>query len=259
MDAAMRGYIAALHIFAWSFAHQVRGQEYSFTEVDYVIHGHITTFPSDIPEDVTKITIESQLNSFPEDAFEKFHQLDTLDLDYNHITELPNLIPVGETLKSLSLVNCRLTTLNDTVYDNLRALESLFLRLNPLVSFPDVHNGPKATLRLINIEGTHLTSFPALADYQKLYYIILASTDIAEAVTEADIRGPALKRLLLDSSDFTSLPEAPKLTESFTELSVKSTTVRLAHALACLVFCLFYVISVFVCFFCVVMLCLVAV
>lgn len=210
----------AVQLVALSFIHQSAGQNYTR---DGEIH---VTFPSDIPADVKEISILSaELSIFPEDSFEKFYQLETLILDFNPITYLPNLIPVGDTLKTISTVDCLMTTLNATVYNELRVLVSLTLRDCPIVSLPVVPHGPKLTLDYIGLGRGALTSFPtALGEYQALTTIIVTSTPIEGALTEADI-APNLQLLKLSSTKVSSLPEAPKIMSSLQKLHVQYSNV----------------------------------
>ena len=73
--------------------------------------GH-TTFPTDIPADTKDIRLHhNDINSFADDAFYKFYQLEKSNLGDNPFTQLPNFTQVGDTLKELTMMSCKLTEL----------------------------------------------------------------------------------------------------------------------------------------------------
>ena len=195
-----------------------------------------TTFPSGIiPVDVKEISInQASLATFTEDAFEDFHQLESLTLDYNPFNEMPNLIPVGNTLKYFRAVNCGMTQLNATVYNELRILETLNVRGCPIVSFPWVEAGPRDTLRLLNLGNCEFTSFPSLAGYTVLYFILLSNNGIKGDITEEDVSGiPNFRKLNIDGTNVTGLPESPRLLDGLNRLEITNTKV----SIMCIVMC----------------------
>jgi hypothetical protein len=131
----------------------------------------LTSFPTDIPPATTEIKLfDNRIATFPEDAFDPFTQLQILNIGKNHFTELPNLIPVGDTLRQLWVPNCRLHDVNATVFDTLVVLEYVSFRLcASLTSIPDVP-GPGLSLTPITfgLQDTGLRTFPSLTSYPSI-------------------------------------------------------------------------------------------
>jgi hypothetical protein len=85
-------------IFLLLFTPMTSAQNYDGSNKGY------TEMPTDIPLDVVKISLTgNNIASFREDAFVGFYQLEQLSLAGNPLSELPNLLPVASTLKSLRL------------------------------------------------------------------------------------------------------------------------------------------------------------
>ena len=134
----------------------------------------LTTFPTDIPANSTDIDLYgNNINSFPGDAFNDFDQLEKLDIGHNPFTVMPDLSPVGGTLKFLWMSNCKLTELNASIVNELVVLEEIDLDYCPLTSFPNLP-GPGNTLRTIYCYRCSVSTFPMLSQYKSLEYIRFA-------------------------------------------------------------------------------------
>ena len=124
----------------------------------------ITTFPTDIPADTTEIDLhDNEINSFPDDAFKKFDKLIKLNVGKNPFTEMPDLAPVGDTLKVLKMRTCKLTEVNANICNELIALKELDLYGNKINSFPDDAFDEFYHLENLNIGKNPLTQMPNLA------------------------------------------------------------------------------------------------
>ncbi len=71
-----------------------------------------------------------------EDLFKYWTQLVTLKLQYNEISQFPNLSPIGKSLKHIQLNNNKLTTVPQIALQNMTALIALNLKANMLSAFP---------------------------------------------------------------------------------------------------------------------------
>ncbi|MBA7702435.1 hypothetical protein ES703_111203 [subsurface metagenome] len=120
----------------------------------------------DIPADTTELILRNNgLTSLPAGIFDRFKDLEILDLEHNHLQTLPpgifdeltnlkildltynklNYLPAGifdhlENLEQLSLGGNRLTSQSfespDTAFNNLKKLKGLWLEYNPLTTIP---------------------------------------------------------------------------------------------------------------------------
>ena len=203
----------------WTLFDELTAQTY-----DGAYKGH-TTFPTDIPANTKEIDVDNNnIDSFPYNAFDKFYQLEKLKIGENPFTHLPNLAPIGDTLKVLWTPMCKLTELNASIFNELVVLKEIYLHYYPLTSFPNV-GGPGNTLWKIMCWSCKLTTFPELSNYKALKHIHFSDdpmTSVPEAaVASMHLSGP----LYLDSTAITSLPQSPKGYENLTHLSLKDTAV----------------------------------
>ena len=203
----------------WTLFSELTAQTY-----DSRWKGH-TTFPTDIPANTIKINVAgNSINSFPYNAFDNFYQLEILYIGNNPFTNLPNLAPIGGTLKFLQMYNCKLTELNASIFNELVVLEEINVQHCPLTSFPDV-GGPGNTLWKIACSYCKLRTFPLLSNYKALKYISFRRnpmTSVPEAaVASAHMSG----RLSLLETAITSLPQYPKGYENLTFINLLNTTV----------------------------------
>ena len=185
----------------------------------------LTTFPGDISADTKEINLyNNDISSFADDAFSKFYQLEYLSLAKNPFTVLPNLRPVGNTLKFLNIWVCQLTELDANILNELIVLEELKMATCKLTSFPDVP-GPGNTLSLIGCSRCELTVFPMLSNYKVLTTISLRTVPI-EVIPEAAIASMHLRGTLnLGETEITSLPDYPISYENITTLDLQDTDV----------------------------------
>ena len=196
--------------------------------------GH-TTFPTDIPADTKVIYVANNyINSFPDDAFNELYQLETLYIGNNPFTQMPDLAPVGDTLKALFMNLCKLTELNASIFNELVVLEEIYLYSCPLTSFPDVP-GPLDTLRTIRCFGCELRTFPTLSNYKVLKYVSFGGNPMTR-VPEAAVASLHLSgELDLSDTAITSLPDYPQAYENITVLWLDSTDVSLFKFLSCII------------------------
>ena len=199
--------------------------------------GPYITFPTeDVPTNATSIYIKRvNMSIIPQDTFNEFYQLHTFIIHNNPLVTMPNLIPVGNTLKTLIIVNCKLAELNATVYNELRVLESLNVRFNPLMSFPDVISGPRYTLTEMVIQDCQLPSFIRVAPYTSLARVTLRRNPIVGDIEEEDLMGmPVVQNLLLEGTGVTGLPASPRLLEQLTTLDITDTDVSIRRRITCI-------------------------
>ena len=206
-------------IVIWTLFSELTAQTY-----DGAHKGH-TAFPTDIPANTIEIYIQgNNINSFPYNAFDKFYQLEKVNIGDNPFTQLPNIIPIGDTLKVLLMGYCKLTELNAGIFNELVVLEDIYLRECPLTSFPDV-GGPGNTLWKIVCYECKLSTFPLLSNYKALKHISFIQNPMT-SVPEAAVASVHLSGgLYLDSTAITSLPQYPKGYENLTLLRLQDTTV----------------------------------
>ena len=204
----------------WTLFSELTAQTY-----DGVNKGH-TTFPTDIPANTIEINIHSNnITSFPINAFNKFYQLKKLNIGSNPFTHLPNITPVGDTLKVLWMSNCKLTELNASIFNELVVLEEIDVHHCPLTSFPDV-DGPGNTLSNITCNNCELSTFPLLSNYKALKHIRFGRNPM-KSVPEAAVASAHLSGILyLGSTAITSLPQYPKGYENLTYIGLNGITVR---------------------------------
>ena len=186
--------------------------------------GH-TTFPTDIPTDTKVIDLDdNNINSFPDDAFTKFYQLEKLQISRNPFTKLPHLRPVGNTLKVLRMLNCQLTELDPGIFNELVALKDIILNYCRLTIFPDVP-GPGSTLSKLDCFSCKLTAFPMISNYKAMKYISFSDNPIA-TVAETAIAGVHLTgQLRLWGTAIASFPDYPMAYENITYLDLHNTAV----------------------------------
>ena len=187
---------------------------------------NLIAFPSDIPADTTDIDLyDNDINSFPDNAFNELNELEILNIGDNKFTELPNLRPVGNTLKRLEMWRCRLTELNADIFNELVVLEKIDLRYcRPINTFPDVP-GPGNTLSIILLFGTDYVTFPMFSNYKALADLHFDDTEIT-TIPEAALATLQLSRELdLERTPITALPFYPKAYENITYLDLADTVV----------------------------------
>ena len=215
MDLSLWLYV----IIIWTLFSELTAQTY-----DGANKGH-TTFPTDIPANTTDINVEgNSINSVPDDAFNKFYQLEKLSIGHNPFEQLPNLTPIGDTLKILWIRNCKLRELNASIFNEFVVLEEIDLENCPLTSFPDV-GGPGNTLWKLYCWGCKLSTFPLLSNYKALKNISFGGNPMT-SVPEVAVASAHLSRsLALGGTAITSLPQYPKGYENLTYIGLWDTTV----------------------------------
>ena len=187
----------------------------------------LTTFPTDIPADTKKIYLSNNdINSFPNDAFIELYQLEILNIGGNPFTQIPDLAPVGDTLKFLRMWHCELTELNASIFNELVVLEEISLvKCRAITSFPDVA-GPGNSLTKINLLQCKLSTFPTLSHYKHLSYVSVAKNHIMTSVPEAAVASLHLSgELDLSNTTITSLPDYPQAYENINSLRLDGTDV----------------------------------
>ena len=208
-------------IIIWTLFSELTAQTY-----DGANKGH-TTFPTDIPANTTEIYIQgNNINSFHYNAFNKFYQLRKLNIGFNPFTELPNLTPIGDTLKVLWMSHCKLTELNASIFNELVVLERILLNFCPLTSFPDVAAaGPRNTLWKLDCRECKFSTFPTLTNYKALTWISFRKNPMT-SVPEATVASMHLRgSLYLTRTTITSLPQYPRGYENLTLLGLSETPV----------------------------------
>ncbi|GAG77797.1 unnamed protein product, partial [marine sediment metagenome] len=101
-------------------------------------------------------------------------QLYALNLSYNDLTSLPDIICNLSSLQRLNISHNKLTSLPDSI-SNLSSLQYLDISYNNFTSVPDIiYNS--SSLRFLNITNNGLTSLPELCKKSKFNCIIMYSS-----------------------------------------------------------------------------------
>ena len=96
----------------------------------------LTSVPSDIPASATSIYLyRNSIGNFSHDDFTSFYQLRTLKLGSNPFTQLPNLLPVGGTLKELCMHFCKMIKIDSNIFNELRVLQAVDFQIVYYVPF----------------------------------------------------------------------------------------------------------------------------
>jgi hypothetical protein len=184
--------------------------------------GTSTEFPTNIPADEVVISLleNRQMVTIPQEAFEPFFQLTNLTITHSPLYDIPNLIPVGTTLRLLILTDCQLRAVNATVLNELRVLQELSLAYNTLQSFPQLSAGPQHSLELLELSFNLLTGIPEMSFYTALRYLMLNDNRFSG---EAPAEAMAVPHVNLDRNSITSLPPDPRLYQhDWTFVSIKN-------------------------------------
>ena len=209
--------------------HELHAQQYDAAMQQYDCKKcRLAAFPTDIPTEAKEIKVDkNEINTFPDDAFQNFFQLEKLSMGNNPFTELPNLRPVGNTLKALEMFNCRLTELNASIINELVVLEILDVHMCRLTSLPNVP-GPGNTLRDILCRACDLSTFPLLSEYRALENVNVHGTPIT-SVSLSAVASLHLHRVLkLYRTRIQSLPEYPMAYENIITFLLSETSVSIA-------------------------------
>ena len=150
-----------VHYYYWTLFSELIAQRILGLLAHRTIEHSQQTYPL-IPEEIH--IHGNNINSFPYNEFDKFYQLERLNIGFNPFTQLPNITPVGDTLKVLWMAYCKLTELNASILNELVVLEQIHVHHCPFTSFPDV-GGPGNTLWVVYCDECKLTTFPQLSNY----------------------------------------------------------------------------------------------
>ncbi len=184
----------------------------------------LTTIPTDIPLDVTKILLDSNyLVSIPSRAFSAYTQLRTLDVKNNRITTIG--IDAFESIQNLNLKG---NQLNDTAQllslSHIGStLQNLNIGNNPL----DIDTSPYWTqvesaftaLQTLTISGTGVSTMPSLRTAARMLvrlyagYTALSTPVMFEYVRQ--LTTTSLDELYLDSTTLTTFPDIRGLVSLF--------------------------------------------
>ena len=167
---------------------------------------------------------DNNIDSFPDDAFNELYHLEKLNIGKNPFTQMPNLAPVGDTLRVLDMTFCKLTELNSDILNALIVLEQILLNFCLLTSFPDVP-GPGNTLSQIDCQGCNISTFPPLSNYKKLADISIGSNPMTLVPEAAVVSLQVSGRLYLHDTAIASLPDYPQAYADITSLWLHETDV----------------------------------
>ena len=182
----------------------------AFSEI-YEYNGQgLTTMPN-IPADAIVINLESNnIETFSDDAFEKFDQLELLVFSDNPVKEFPNLIPVGNTLLEIIGTHTNITHINETIFNELRVIEAIDFKNNMLTSFPNVP-GPGNTLDFVDLEFNQLFKFPPMYHYKALHHLDLSDNPMT-SLQDSDVDNLQIKlrELVMHNAPLHTLHNNPK-------------------------------------------------
>ena len=184
----------------------------------------LTTMPN-IPANAVNIKIPyNNIETFPDDAFENFYQLDEISFGHNPLKEFPNFIPVGNTLSTINAVFIHLTHINETIFNELRVLRALRTCCSRLTSLPNVP-GPGDSLQEIRVQNNQLPIFPPLYHYKALEILDLSDNPMT-SVQDSDVDNlEKLRVLKLNSVPLPTLPYNPKALQNVEIIEVSSSNV----------------------------------
>ncbi len=127
-------------------------------------------------ENITVLELSTtDITEFPTDAFDRFHQLQKLNLLKVGVTEFPNLNSSGSTLREVNLKYAAIRRLNESQTSALTALESLFISVDGIGSWDDIEGifalndtlqslWIKVDKQLSDIDPRIYSDFPHLVD-----------------------------------------------------------------------------------------------
>ena len=186
-----------------TFSSELTAQSYDGSN-----QGH-TTFPTDIPPNTKQLYLhDNHINNAPDDAFNEFYQLETLGISKNSFTDLPNLIPVGNTLKVLNLRYNHLAKLNMSIFNKLVVLEKMYISYNDISSFPDDAFNNLYQLETLDMEGNPLTKLPNLTPvYNTLSHLEMDYCDLVELNVSIFNKLVVLEEIDISDNDISSFPD----------------------------------------------------
>ena len=192
-------------------------------EYDYPAQG-LTTMP-DIPTDAVSIRLATNnIATFSHDAFADFYQLRFLGIGGNPITELPNMLPVADTLVNLNFVNTQVSQLDDDMFNALTALEKTRMELSLVTSIPNVP-GPGKTLKSIIAFQCLLEKFPAVSHYKALEELVIGGNPMT-SVQDSDVDNlEKLRVLTMNNVPLLTLPDNPKALQTLETIDISSSGV----------------------------------
>ena len=160
---------------------------------------HSNTFPN-----VTRITISSQLKSFPKELFKYTETLEILDLSNNLLSEVPDEIVQFKKLKILFLSNNQFTVF-PLILGQCRKLSMIGFKSNSIGFIPE-HAFPE-TLQWLILTNNCVESLPAsIGKCLPLEKVALAGNKLSSLPIEmADCKNLALLRISVNR--FKELPE----------------------------------------------------
>ncbi|MEG2643416.1 MAG: leucine-rich repeat domain-containing protein, partial [Eubacterium sp.] len=147
----------------------------------------------------------NQLTSLP-DSIGNLEQLEMLDLSENQLTSLPESIGNLVNLQILGLISNQLTSLPESI-ENLVNLEWLYLSRNQLTSLPE-SIGKLTSLKILVLGSNQLTSLPdSIGNLEKLQELQLWNNQL---ISLPDSIGNLvnLQILYLNGNQLTSLSES---------------------------------------------------
>ncbi|MCH2044380.1 MAG: leucine-rich repeat domain-containing protein [Saprospiraceae bacterium] len=186
---------------------------------------------NDLDENIRYIDLHSHnLQTLPEDCFDRFNSISNLGLSYNKFKNIPKAIYHIPKLETLSLNHNKLKDIGDELLQ-LKQLKSLDISDNPLQKFPDVighlntletleigdldlETIPEIILSLQNLKELSLcgnvlndtNNWTKLQQFKNLDYLDLTFNELTE-IPEAILQMDSLKTLDLSGNDIKELPE----------------------------------------------------
>ena len=143
------------------------------------------------------------INAIESMAFRGLQSLETLDLTYNDLEEIPSAIRKLSNLKKLVLAANSITIIrNDTFVDMI--LEEIVLDYNDIgIIEPGAFNGLQNSLKMLELHSNFLSPIPSasFANLRSLSFLKISKNDIRKIERNAFEGMRSLKMLELDGND----------------------------------------------------------
>jgi hypothetical protein len=178
-----RSQVAEIIEDCWRRLYSVPNDGTSSLKLDGMLIGKLPILPAKISFDhVSQLSLKNMALGNDVAYFIKaFKKVESIQLDNNKLTLLPEVLSVMPGLKALSLSNNRIKLTEQTLLklSNLRTLETLNLGYNPLGATPDVSK--MFDLRFLSVRETRATELPkGLSRLPNLDRVDLRDNDIKD-------------------------------------------------------------------------------
>ena len=192
--------------------------------VHYSLGNGTDTIPTDIPSDVTVVTLDgNQLVQV--DTFGVFTALTNVRMNNNLLVEFPNFSSIGASLLTLELKYNKIASIDPARLTALTALTMLHLMSNQLTNVPDVTN-TSPSLKTIMLDSNYLTALPDLPNLGKNLNSLGVNTNrLTSLGTDSLARLVSLGGIDAQNNQLTDFPDMLPISDTLTSLILSSNTV----------------------------------